>query len=123
MLKNMLLLLFCISLGVIGQLSLKHGMTMIGEIELDASRIPSMLMRSFGNPYVLLGYIMYGISSLSWIIVISRVELSFAYPMIAIGYVLVVILSRFIFAEHVTPLRLLGTLVICLGVFIMSRTY
>jgi multidrug transporter EmrE-like cation transporter len=123
MLKNLLLLLLCISLGVIGQLSLKHGMTMIGEIELDASRIPSMLMRSLRNPYVLLGYVMYGISSLSWIIVISRVELSFAYPMIAIGYVLVVILSRLIFAEHVTPLRMLGTLVICLGVFIMSRTY
>ncbi len=123
MLKNFLLLFVCIALGVIGQLSLKHGMTAVGEIELDASRIPSMLIRSFGNPYVLLGYILYGLSSLSWLIVISRVELSLAYPMIAIGYVLVVVLSRFLFAEHVTPLRFAGTLVICFGVYLLSRTY
>jgi len=123
MLKNFLLLFFCVALGVVGQLSLKHGMSTIGEIELDVSRVPSMLFRSFANPYVLLGYILYGISSLSWLIVISRVELSLAYPMISIGYVLVVILSRMLFAEHVTPLRFIGTLVICFGVFLMSRTY
>ena len=123
MLKNFLLLFFCIALGVIGQLSLKHGMNSIGEIELDVSSLPGMLVRSFGNPYVLLGYIIYGVSSLSWLVVISRVELSLAYPMIAVGYVLIVILSRILFAEHVTPLRFVGTLVICFGVFLLSRTY
>jgi multidrug transporter EmrE-like cation transporter len=123
MLKNFLLLFFCVALGVVGQLSLKHGMSTVGEIKLDISSIPSMLLRSFGNPYVLLGYVLYGISSLSWLIVISRVELSLAYPMIAIGYVLVVFLSWLIFSEHVTTLRVIGTLVICFGVFLMSRTY
>jgi len=123
MLKNMILLFICIALGVIGQLSLKHGMTAIGEIELDVSSTPAMLLRSFQNPYVLLGYIMYGMSSLSWLVVLSRVELSLAYPMISIAYVLVVFLSWWLFSEHVTALRVVGTLVICLGVFIMSRSY
>jgi len=123
MLKNFLLLFICVALGVIGQLSLKHGMNAIGEIELDIARTPSLLLRSFGNPFVLLGYILYGISSLSWLIILSRVELSLAYPMISIGYVLVVILSRVLFDEHVTLLRFAGTLVICFGVFLMSRTY
>ncbi|OGF97804.1 MAG: hypothetical protein A2Z06_00630 [Candidatus Glassbacteria bacterium RBG_16_58_8] len=121
--KNFLLLFICVALGVIGQLSLKHGMNAIGEIELDVARTPSLLLRSFGNPFVLLGYILYGISSLSWLIILSRVELSLAYPMISIGYVLVVILSRVLFDEHVTLLRFAGTLVICFGVFLMSRTY
>jgi drug/metabolite transporter (DMT)-like permease len=98
-------------------------MTAVGEIALDASRIPSMLIRSFGNPYVLLGYILYGVSSLVWLIVLSRVEVSLAYPMMATSYVLVVILSRFLLAEEVTPLRFAGTLVICLGVYLLSRTY
>ncbi len=123
MLKNMMLLFICIALGVIGQLSLKHGMTTVGEIKLDISSTPGMLVRSFGNPYVLLGYIMYGLSSLSWLIVLSRVELSLAYPMISVAYVLVVFLSWWLFSEQVTALRVVGTLVICLGVFIMSRTY
>jgi len=123
MLKNFLLIFTSVLLGVAGQLSLKHGMSTIGQIELDVSSTPMMLLRSFTNPYVLLGFIMYGVSSLSWLIVLSRVELSLAYPMISIGYVLVVFLSWMIFSEQVTLLRFLGTLVICFGVFIISRTY
>ncbi len=122
MLTNYLLLFFCITLAVIAQLSMSHGMDSVGEIR-DPSSIPSMLIRSFGNPYVLLGYILYGVSSLVWLIVLSRVEVSLAYPTMATSYVLVVILSRFLLGDHVSPLRLAGTLVICLGVYLISRTY
>lgn len=121
--KNLLLIFLSVALGVTGQLSLKQGMSVIGQIELDASSLPGMLLRSFSNPYVLFGFILYGISSLSWLIVLSRVELSLAYPLISVGYVLVVILSHVLFQEQVSFLRFAGTLVICLGVFLMSRTY
>ena len=67
-------------------------------------------------------FAVYGISALVWMIVLSRVNLSYAYPMVSLGYVFVVILSRYLFGESVTMLRLAGTLVIGVGVILISQS-
>ncbi|MBC2425350.1 SMR family transporter, partial [Clostridium beijerinckii] len=66
--------------------------------------------------------ISYGLSFLLWIKVLSKVELSYAYPMVSLGYVLVMLFSYFIFKENITPLRILGIAFIILGVILVARS-
>ena len=120
--KNLLLILGAVMLGVVGQLSMKQGMM---KARMDTSAVGSLvtsLGKALLEPFVTAGFLLYGISALAWLVVLSRVELSFAYPMVSVGYIAVVILSRFIFHEQVSVIRLVGTFVICLGVFLISRS-
>ena len=80
------------------------------------------LLRAAMSPIVVLGFLFYGLSAALWLIVLTRADLSYAYPLLSMGYVIVVVLSRVFFQEAVTPMRFLGTLVVCLGVFLISRT-
>ncbi len=74
------------------------------------------------SPWVFTGLSLAFISALFWLTVLARVDLSFAYPMVSLGYVLVVLLSFLIFKENVTLIRWIGVLVICLGVYLVSRS-
>lgn len=119
---SILLILTSVVLAVTGQLLMKHGMGQIGFVELEASAVIQMVGKALANIFVLLGIGCYVVSVVFWLLILSRVELSFAYPMISLGYVIVMILSWVIFRENVTLLRVIGTLTIVLGVFLISRT-
>ncbi len=69
-----------------------------------------------------LGLIFYGLSAVCWLWVLSRAQLSFAYPILALSYPIVVALSAWVFSEIVTPLHWLGVIVIVVGVSMLSRT-
>jgi multidrug transporter EmrE-like cation transporter len=115
------ILVIAISLGVIGQLFLKQGLTQLGEYTLKT--VVTHLPQIFSNLLVLGGFLCYLVSSILWIVVVSRVPLSYAYPMIGLGYVFIVLLSIIIFKEEVSLVRWIGVGAICLGVFLISRTH
>ena len=120
--KNFLLILFPITLAVSAQLSLKQGMLKVGFIGLNINTLPMLLLKALLSPFVLLGLSLFFISALSWLVVLSRVELSWAYPMVAMGYVVTVFLSWLLFKENVTLIRIIGCLIIALGVILISRS-
>ena len=120
--KNLLLILMCVALGVGGQLLLKYGMSSSGDQVDEVREVIPRLLKAAMNPVVITGFLLYGLSAALWLILLTRVDLSFAYPMLSLGYVLVVFLARALFNEQVTFVRFLGTLVVCLGVFLISRT-
>ena len=120
--KNFLMIVVCVFLGVCGQLLLKQGMSSGGDEVDEVSEVLPRLLRAAMNPIVVAGFLCYGISAALWLIVLTRAELSYAYPLLSMGYVIVVVLSRVFFHEAVTPTRLLGTLVVCVGVYLISRT-
>jgi multidrug transporter EmrE-like cation transporter len=127
--KNFLLILFSVVLGVAGQISLKHGVVLASgsgtsEIvnSLGVRHILAFLQSAISNKFVVLGFLCYVVSAASWLVILSRVELSYAYPMIGIGYILVMILSKYLFGEAVTTFRVAGTLLVCAGVFLLTRT-
>ena len=95
-------LLIAIALGAFGQIALKLGMR---GLHIAG---PLALLHAIFTPYVLLGLALYAISTCFWLTVISRWQLSYAYPMIAIGYIGVVFLSLVIFKERVMPLQWVG---------------
>lgn len=115
-------LLIAISLGAFGQISLKYGMRQYGELGRPGLTLATKVIRAVFTPYVLLGLCLYAVSSCFWLVVISPGgwALSYAYPMIAISYVAVVLLSRVFFKEAVMPLQWLGIFFMCTGLVLVS---
>ena len=117
-----LLLLVAISLSVSGELLLKHGMNQVGVLSIQPDEVLSGLGRTFSQPAIWGGFVLLFSGAIFWLAVISRVDLSLAYPMLSLGYVIVVIASWLLLKENITFVRLLGVMVICLGVVVVSRS-
>jgi drug/metabolite transporter (DMT)-like permease len=69
-----------------------------------------------------LGLVLYGVGALAWIAVLARIDLSIAYPFLALNFVLVTLSSQFLLGENVPLLRWLGVLVICGGIILVARS-
>jgi len=77
---------------------------------------------AFSNPFIILGLLLYVVSAFFWIIALSRVELSYAYPILSLGYVVIMLLSYWLFQENVSVLRILGTLLVVLGLCLIFKS-
>jgi multidrug transporter EmrE-like cation transporter len=82
----------------------------------------SGLIQLFLNWQVLSGLALYGLSAILWILAISKVQLSFAYPMVAFGYVIVFVASYFLFGDDLNVWRISGLVFIIVGVVLISRS-
>ena len=112
--------LISVCFNVFGQYSMKQGMIKFGEVTFD-SNIAVTIAKMFLMPNVLLGLFFYGISTIFWLIALSKIELNVAYPLLSIGYVLLMILSYFLLNESITLYKVIGTLLIVAGVTLLSR--
>jgi drug/metabolite transporter (DMT)-like permease len=110
-----------VSFAVAGQLLLKIGMLRMGKFSLNISTIVQQYTRIFLNPFVIAGIIGFILSMLIWLYVLSRLELSIAYPFLALNYVLILFASHFLLKETITPTKIVGVAVIIAGVFLISR--
>lgn len=114
----LLLVLTCVLIGVIGQLAMKKGMNVVGVISLKdifSWRIFQIVFQR----YVFIGIVLYVLASLIWLVVLSKEELSFVYPLISIGYLITAILSKIFFNEILTVFRFFGIILICSGVYLI----
>ena len=108
--------------GVTGQLILKKGMNDFGKIDISSLMVISQLFRAFFKPLILIGLVCYMISTIFWLVVLSKIDLSFAYPMVSISYVFVSLFSWIFLGEQISFYRWSGIAVICLGIFLISRS-
>jgi multidrug transporter EmrE-like cation transporter len=107
--------------SAIGQLLLKKGMNSMGPVTLSFNQLPSVLWQMATNPNVFFGLAVYLIGTIFWLAALSRVDLSFAYPFASFNYVVMLVASWMMFDEKITFSRLLGTVVIGIGVLLISR--
>lgn len=112
------MILVSVALGSVGQLFLKSGMSNV-KMGVGLSSFASAI-QAIPNPMVLTGFFLYGISSVIWLVVLKRAPLSLAYPMISMGYVVVVLLSALILRERITAPTVLGLILICGGVTLIG---
>lgn len=115
------LVMLGVLLNAVAQLLLKAGTNAIGAFEFSGANIVPVGWKITTSPYILSGIGCYVVSVVVWILALSRVEVSIAYPMLSVGYVLNAVAAWYLFGEAVTPMRLLGIGVIILGVFIVAR--
>jgi multidrug transporter EmrE-like cation transporter len=116
------LILVGVLLNAAAQLLLKAGTNAVGSFEFAAANALPVGLRLALEPHILGGIACYVISVVVWILALSRVEVSIAYPMLSIGYVVNAIAAYYLFGEAVTATRLVGIGIIILGVFIVARS-
>lgn len=119
--KKILVLIFLsVLLSAGGQLFMKNGMNAIGQISLIQMIVPPTLFQVILNPYIIAGVGLYVLASAVWLVVLSRAELSYAYPMIGMSYIITSVLAWVIFKENMTLLRFSGIILIISGVYLIS---
>lgn len=117
-----ILIFLSIGLAACGQLSMKAGMNKVGEIKAaDFSEPFKLAGRVLKSVWAVIGVVLYAVSAVFWLIVLSRVDLSVAYPLVAASYVVVVFYSWLVFNESVRWFSWIGLGLIVIGVVITAH--
>ncbi len=114
------LALASIAISVTAQFVFKHGMRQIASRGSAGSLVDS-LMNVALNPWILFGFMLYGVGAVVWLSVLARWDVSKAYPLVGFGFVLTLVVGAML-GEGVTLLRCAGVLCICMGVGLVART-
>lgn len=121
---NLVLILASVCLAGVAQVTLKIGVDRVtkasggGHIALGGTGLKDLA----ASPVVWGGLALFGVSAVVWLFALSRVELSFAYPFAALGYVIIVLASLTVLHESVPPLRWAGVALIIAGIVLVART-
>jgi drug/metabolite transporter (DMT)-like permease len=121
---SLALLVVSVVFAVAGQFTLKSAMTEVGRIGRHQVKKPTeLVIRTAKEPRLWLGLALFGISALFWLVVLSRVSLSIAYPLVGLSYITVVLIARFFLHESVPPLRWVGVSVIAVGIALIGLSF
>src|SRR5690606_10822799 len=116
------LILLGVLLNAAAQLLLKAGMTQIGHFDFNLHNALPIGLKVIANPPIVTGLAFYVISVGVWLLVLSRVQVSVAYPMLSIGYIVNAIAAYYLFGEPLTAVRILGIFIIIAGVYLVAQT-
>ena len=116
------LLLTGVLLNAAAQLFLKAGTRQIGEFAFSADNIIPVGWQLATQPFILAGVCCYVVSLIVWILGLSRVPVSIAYPMLSIGYVISAMAAWWLFGESLSAQKMTGIGFIIIGVFLVARS-
>ena len=121
--KNLFLITIASSIIVTGQLFLKKGLKMVNGIDISGFHdFVFSALRLLQNTFFISGVIIAAIGAFFWLIVISKLDLTTVFPLSgAIFYILLFFISWFFLGESITFWKIIGTIVILLGVFLISK--
>ena len=118
---SLVLVLSGVVLNALAQSLLKLGTNRLGPIEFSAANAVDIALRTLTLWPFLLGFACYGISLVIWIVALSRVPVTVAYPMLSIGYVINALIARYWLGESLSASGWAGIGLICCGVVLIAR--
>ena len=118
---NWILVLTAVFINAAAQLLLKVGARALNGFAFNVGNIVLMLLKLASNGFILGGLACYVVSVLVWIVLLSRVEVSLAYPLVSLGYIVTALAAWWLFGEHLSTERVAGVAVILFGVFLITR--
>jgi multidrug transporter EmrE-like cation transporter len=116
------LILLGVFLNACAQLTLKQAMRTIGTFSFSLENLAPIGFKIALNPFALGGFVCYLVSVIVWLMVLSRVEVSYAYPLLSAGYIVTAFAGWAFFGEALGMVRWAGIVVICLGVYLITRS-
>ncbi|MDO8314002.1 MAG: SMR family transporter [Rugosibacter sp.] len=116
------LILTGVLLNAAAQLLLKAGTNAVGHFDFHINNILPIGMKLAFQPFIMGGMVCYAVSLVVWIMALSRVPVSIAYPMLSIGYAINAFVAWQWFGEVLTAQKLLGIGVIIVGVILVTRS-
>jgi len=123
--KGVMFILITASVGIAAsaQILLKVGVSRPAVSQALASNDLLLIVQSvFKNAWVISGLFLYGVGALTWLGVLARAEVSYAFPFVGIGFVLVLAAGWLFLGESVTPVRVIGTALVAFGVALIARS-
>ncbi|MDP3897500.1 MAG: transporter [Mesorhizobium sp.] len=120
--KYIVFILFTVATNAAAQLMLKHGMMQLGPLSFAGVNPLVKMLQIVFSPWVFLGLSTFVISMASHLYVLSKVELSFAYPFLSLAYVAVAVFAYFVFREDLNALRIAGIAFICVGTVLIAQS-
>lgn len=117
-----LLIAVSIVTSVAGQTVIKLGVSAPPTAARMGSGVPGLVTAILTSPLLLAGLVLYGVGALAWIAVLSRLNLSTAYPFLALNFVLIALVSRFFLGEEIPILRWIGIGCIVVGILFVARS-
>lgn len=111
-----------ILLNCAAQLLFRAGMIQFGKVSFEGSSLWPLIFYASTSPYIICGIFFSVTGLVLWLAVLSRAEISLAYPMISLSYVITSVIAWGAFGENLSPMRIAGILVILAGVVLISRT-
>lgn len=119
---SLALILSGVLLNAVAQLLLKAGTNAVGHFAFQAENIVPVGLKLALQPYILGGMTCYVVSLVVWIMALSRVPVSVAYPMLSIGYAINAFIAYHWFGEPLSAQKLFGIGFIILGVVLVTRS-
>ena len=119
---NLVMIVSSVLLNAAAQLFLKKGMMLIGGIEAEVNAIIAMIPKVAVNFYIWGGFACYAVSILLWLVVLSKVEVSYAYPFLSIGYIVAALVGYYFFGESMSIYKVGGIAVICAGIALLYHS-
>ena len=115
-------ILFTVMTNAAAQLMLKYGMMQLGELSFAGVNPVLKLLQIVFSPWIFFGLCVFVISMASHLYVLSKVELSFAYPFLSLAYVAVAVFAYYVFSEDLNALRMAGIGFICIGTVLIAQS-
>ena len=115
-------ILFTVMTNAAAQLMLKYGMLSLGPISFSAETMIQRIFQIVFNPWVFAGLLTFVISMASHLYVLSKVDLSFAYPFLSLAYVGVALLAWLLFKEELGAYKIAGIAFICIGTVLIAQS-
>jgi drug/metabolite transporter (DMT)-like permease len=118
---SLIVLLVSVMFASFGQLFMKKGMDIVGQTSVG-ELISGKLVSMFTQPYVVAGIGFYALSTVLYLVALSNLQLSVAYPLIGLAYIIVAIMSSLLLGEAVTLSRWAGILFIVVGAILITAS-
>ncbi|WP_341315822.1 4-amino-4-deoxy-L-arabinose transferase [Paraburkholderia sp. IMGN_8] len=119
---NLALILCGVLLNAAAQLWLKAGTNALGTLSFSRETVVPTAFRVAFEPHILAGLSFYVVSVGVWIVALSKVQVSIAYPMLSVGYVVNAIAAWYLFGEIISAQKIVGIAVIIVGVCLVAKS-
>lgn len=106
---------------VYSQLIMRWQVTSAGELPVDLKDKIFFIIRLLFNPWIISGVAATFLAGISWMLAMTKFEISYAYPFVSLNYILVLLAGFFLFNESLTLTKIVGSLIVIVGVVLIAK--
>jgi multidrug transporter EmrE-like cation transporter len=118
---NIPIIILSILMSSTAHIFLKKGMMKHAVNAMETDSIIGLVWTVGTNPWVMGGMLLHVSALVVWLWALNKVDISFAYPFLALGYVLVSAMAWFWLGEELSSMKLLGMGIIIIGILVLAR--
>ena len=113
-------ILLSVLMNAVAQLALSYALK--GQTMFDTAAPMKSALAMALNPAIIFALFIYGLSVLLWMYVLSKTDVSLAYPFLGLGFVFVAVIANFFMSEPLGAQKVIGIVTVAVGIVILARS-